>query len=94
MAKIAWGIGWSVSQAQGKMVRPTANMERAADHLRHKSLLSSLKVDSFDLLPNHSSPNMERRSAGNSRATDIYNPGIKLLMSLLNCTITSSWAYF
>ena len=36
MAKTAWGIGWLVSQAQGKMVRPTANMERAADHLEHK----------------------------------------------------------
>ena len=39
MAKIAWGMGWSVSQAQGKMVRPTANMESAADHLRNKSLV-------------------------------------------------------
>ena len=48
MAKIAWGMGWSVSQAQGRMVRPTANMERAADHLRHTSFVSFfLGVESF-----------------------------------------------
>ena len=33
MAKTAWAIGMSVSQAQGKIVRPTANMEIAEDHL-------------------------------------------------------------
>ena len=33
MAKIACAMGMSVSQAQGRIVRPTANMEIAEDHL-------------------------------------------------------------
>ena len=44
MANTVCGIGWSSSQAQGKMVSPTAIMERAADHLEHNSLVFASKV--------------------------------------------------
>ena len=46
-----------------------------------KGLVFFFSVEGFEnLLPNHSSPTMESRSAGSSRATDICNPGKKWLM--------------